>query len=291
MQEQEQGLEKKERTIYLSSTGDFVNTDLTNPREIKYASEIQLYNKSRDKFYGLKPMNMSREEITKAALEDTKRGYLRQVGAGLASAGVQMGQELYNFAMFTNPILVAKTKRLLYKRGLDTQKKHNVISEEAYKRQLEELNAEYRGVRDTINADLMANREKQNAYLEKTGLGKKEGDSIVYDIANGFGSAAAALGLAIITKSPNAAVAVFGVNAGQSGYEEALENGIAPEKALKLGGARGFAESLFERVGLHCAFESLAARGVLARIGKTALTEGVQEMSQQTAEEILQTKY
>lgn len=291
MQEQEQGLEKKERTVYLSSTGDFVNTDLTNPREIKYASEIQLYNQSRDKFYGLKPMSATREEITKAALEDAKRGYLRQVGAGLASAGVQMGQEIYNFAAYTNPILVAKTKRLFLKRNIDVQKKYGVIGEEAYKRQLEELNAEYRGVRDTLNADLMAQREKQIAYLEKTGLGKRPEDSFVYDIANGVGSAAAALGLAIITKSPNAAAVMFGTSAGQSGYEEALENGIAPEKALKVGAVRGGFESILERVGLHCAFESLAARGVLARIGKTAITEGVQEMSQQTAEEILQTKY
>lgn len=291
MQEQEQGFEKKERTVYLSSTGDFVKTDLTNPREIKYASEIQLYNKDRDKFFALKPINMSREEITKAALEDTKRGYLKQAVAGVGAAGVQMGQELYNFANYTNPILVAKIKRLFQKRNIDVQKKYGVLGEEAYKRQLEEINAEYRGVRDTLNADLAEMRKKQVAYLEKVGLGKKEGDSFLYDIANGVGSAVAALGIAVITKSPNAAAVMFGTSAGQSGYEEALENGIAPEKALKVGGARGFFEGLLEKVGAHTALEYLTARGVLSRIGKTALTEGVQEMSQQTAEEILQTKY
>lgn len=291
MQEQEQGLEKKERTVYLSSTGDFVNTDLTNPREIKYASEIQLYNQSRDKFYGLKPMNMTREEITKAALETTKRSYLKQAAAGVAAAGVQMGQAIYNFTMFTMPVLEAKTKRLFYKRGLDTQKKYGVISEEKYKQQLEELNAEYRGVRDTLNADLMAQREKQIAYLEKTGLGKKPEDSFLYDIVNGVGSAAAAIFTILVTKSPAAASAMFGTIAGQSGYEEALENGIAPEKALKVGVARGGAEFAFELGGAHTFLEVLNARGVLTRIGKAALTEGVQEMSQQTAEEILQTKY
>lgn len=288
--EQEQAFENKERTVYLSSTGDFVKTDLTNPREIKYAAEIQLANKARDKFYGLKPIPQDREEITRAAI-DSERGYLKQAAAGVGSAAVSMGQNLWNWARYTNPMLIAKTKRLFQKRGLDVQKKYNVIGEDEYKRQLENINAEYRGVRDIINGEMLANREKQNAYLEKTGLAKREGDSLVYDIANGVGSAAAALGLAIVTKSPNAAALMFGGVAGQSGYEEALAAGIEPEKAFKVGLARGFFEGTLEKIGIHCYIEGLATRGVFARIAKNAAVEAVQEISQQTAEEILQTKY
>ena len=53
MQEQEQGLEKKERTIYLSSTGDFVNTDLTNPREINTPLKYSFIIKAEISFTAL----------------------------------------------------------------------------------------------------------------------------------------------------------------------------------------------------------------------------------------------
>ena len=165
------------------------------------------------------------------------------------------------------------------------------IDEETRANMMTQVNNDYKAVRDIINGEMLANREKQNAYLEKTGLAKREGDSLVYDIANGVGSAAAALGLAIVTKSPNAAALMFGGVAGQSGYEEALAAGIEPEKALKVGIVRGFVEGTFEKVGVHCYIEGLATRGVFARIAKNAAVEAVQEISQQTAEEILQTKY
>lgn len=287
---EEQGFENKERTVYLSSTGDFVKTDLTNPREIKYASEIQLANKSRDKFFGLKPLEQDRAEITRAAMDDD-RGILRQIGAGAGASVVSMGQNLWNWARYTNANLINKGKRKLNELSASILKGTGAIDEETRANMMTQVNNDYKAVRDIINGEMLKNREKQNAYLEKTGLAKKEGDSLVYDIANGVGSAAAALGLAIVTKSPNAAALMFGGVAGQSGYEEALAAGIEPEKALKVGLARGFFEGSLERIGLHCYIEGLATRGVLARIAKNAVVEGVQEMSQQTAEEILQTKY
>jgi len=290
MQEQEQGLENKERTVYLSSTGDFVKTDLTNPREIKYASEVQLYKRSRDKFFGLKPLEQDRAEITKAAME-SQRGIFKQIGAGVGSSVVNMGQELWNWARYTNANLINKGRRKLNELSASILKGTGTIDEETRASMMTQVNNDYKNVRDIINSELLANREKQNAYLEKTGLAKKEGDSLAYDIANGVGSAAAALGLAIVTKSPNAAALMFGGVAGQSGYEEALAAGIEPEKALKVGLARGFFEGSLERIGLHCYIEGLATRGVFTRIAKNALVEAVQEASQQTAEEILQTKY
>jgi hypothetical protein len=287
---EEQGFENKERTVYLSSTGDFVKTDLTNPREIKYASEIQLANKERDKFYGLKAIPQDRAEITKAAM-DSERGYIKQAAAGVGSAAVSMGQNLWNWARYTNANLINKGKRKLNELSASILKGTGAIDEETRANMMTQVNNDYKAVRDIINGEMLANREKQNAYLEKTGLAKKEGDSFVYDIANGVGSAAAALGLAIVTKSPNAAALMFGGVAGQSGYEEALAAGIEPEKALKVGLARGLFEGTLEKIGIHCYIEGLATRGVFARIAKNAAVEAVQEISQQTAEEILQTKY
>ncbi len=234
----EEQFENKERTVYLSSTGDFIKTDLTNPREIKYAAEIQLAKKDRDKFFGLKPLEQDRAEITKAAMEDKGRGYLKQAGAGIGSAIVNMGQTVWNWAKYTNANLVNKAWRKLNDYSADILKATGSIDEDTRASMMNQVNNEYKSVRDILNEEMLASREKQNAYLEKTGLAKKEGDSLIYDIANGAGSVAAALGVAIVTKSPNAAAVLFGGVAGQSGYEEALAAGIEPEKAAKVGIAR-----------------------------------------------------
>lgn len=287
----EEQFENKERTVYLSSTGDFIKTDLTNPREIKYAAEIQLAKKDRDKFFGLKPLEQDRAEITKAAMEDKGRGYLKQAGAGIGSAIVNMGQTVWNWAKYTNANLVNKAWRKLNDYSADILKATGSIDEETRASMMNQVNNNYKSVRDILNEEILLSREKQNAYLEKTGLAKKEGDSLIYDIANGVGSVAAALGVAIVTKSPNAAAVLFGGIAGQSGYEEALAAGIEPEKALKVGSVRGLVEGTLEKIGLHCYIEGLKTRGIITRILKNAAVEATQEMSQQTAEEILQTKY
>ena len=287
----EEQFENKERTVYLSSTGDFIKTDLTNPREIKYAAEIQLAKKDRDKFFGLKPLEQDRAEITKAAMEDKGRGYLKQAGAGIGSAIVNMGQTVWNWAKYTNANLVNKAWRKLNDYSADILKATGSINEETRASMMNQVNNNYKSVRDILNEEMLLSREKQNAYLEKTGLAKKEGDSLIYDIANGVGSVAAALGVAIVTKSPNAAAVLFGGIAGQSGYEEALAAGIEPEKALKVGSVRGLVEGTLEKIGLHCYIEGLKTRGIITRILKNAAVEATQEMSQQTAEEILQTKY
>ena len=124
-------------------------------------------------------------------------------------------------------------------------------------------------------------------FRELAGIEKNEKDGFLYDLFGAGGSLVAAIGLTVLTGSPAAAAIAFGATAGQQDYEEALQNGVAPDRALLSGIAGGAFEGGIELLGMEMLFKSLTKTGVLGRIAASALSEGSEEAAQQTAEEII----
>ncbi len=285
MEEQLNPVEQKPimRNVYVQKHGVVVNTDLQTGREINYSADIELARRSRENYFSMDAMDNSREEIT--------RGYLTQAASGFGGGVVNVFAEGYNFVKNTTFNVVNNAVTLLKTYPNVIAKQSGNIDEEQYRFKQDEINQEYENIAQFGREELLKLKDRQNKYLQKAGLGKEEGDTFIYDLSNGASSLLGALALTVITKSPNAAAVMFGGIAGQSGYEEALQNGVAPNKALGVGIARGVAEGSLEKIGLHVFLEGMAARGFFTRALKGFATEAIQEGSQQTAEEFIQSQF
>ena len=121
--------------------------------------------------------------------------------------------------------------------------------------------------------------------MAKAGLAKKDGDGILYDIGQGGSSLLASLGLAYFTRSPSAAAVMFGAMQKSSIYVEAREAGVEPDKANAVATYAGVAEAALEKVGLDHFMKGLKANTAVKRFLIGGITEGLQEGSQQAAEE------
>ena len=134
---------------------------------------------------------------------------------------------------------------------------------------------------------MLVMRKNNAKFRELAGIEKNEKDGFLYDLFGAGGSLMAAIGLTVLTGSPAAAAIAFGATAGQQDYEEALQNSVAPDRALLSGIAGGAFEGGIELLGMEMLFKSLTKTGVLGRIAASALSEGSEEAAQQTAEEII----
>lgn len=299
-------MNEQERTVWLEKNNVSVTTASQNPREIEYLAAVQRFNEDRDNYFSLTPLETTRENIVRAALQDQQPtalgGVLRGTATGVAS-GVQTLQRLgegaiidvanrFRHAREKNALtdritwINANIKRENYATDEEYQTARNAELEK-YRTELAEVETRYKNVAEFGRREMEKLKKRQENFLKLSGLSKQEGDGIFYDAGQGIGSLFAALGITAVTKSPTAAAALFGGIAGRQGYEEALENGASPEKALWVGAAAGAAEGVLEKVGLDIFLRGLSARGWTKRVIKNALTEAVQEGSQGGAEEFI----
>lgn len=315
-------MNEQERTVWLEKNNISVTTASQNPREIEYMTAVQRFNEDRDNYFALTPLETTRENIVRAALRDQQPtalgGALRGTAAGVVS-GVQTLRRLGEGAIMdaANSARYALEKNALTDRigwinanikreNYDTQEAYQAARNaelEKYRAELAEVETRYKNVAEFGRDEMNKLKKRQENFLKLSGLSKQEGDGFFYDVGNGAGSLLSALAITAIAKSPTAAAALFGGIAGRQGYEEALENGVSPEKALWVGTAAGAAEGVLEKVGLDIFLRGLSARGwsnkivqrvlgkrlsaYTARVTKNALTEAVQEGSQGGAEEFI----
>lgn len=299
-------MNEQERTVWLEKNNISVTTASQNPREIEYLANVEYLKKRRDEYFSLTPLETTRENIVRAALRDQQPtalgGALRGTAAGVVS-GVQTLRRLGEGAIMdaANSARYALEKNALTDRigwinanikreNYDTQEAYQAARNaelEKYRAELAEMETRYKNVAEFGRNEMNKLKKRQENFLKLSGLSKQEGDGFFYDVGSGVGSLFSALAITAITKSPTAAAALFGGIAGRQGYEEALENGVSPEKALWVGTAAGAAEGVLEKVGLDIFLRGLSARGWTKRVIKNALTEAVQEGSQGGAEEFI----
>ena len=296
----------EERTVYLEKDNISVNTTSNNPAEVEYLTALQRFNKKRDNYFSMKPIEQTRAEIAQNAVREQQNSLLGQIPRGAAGAAVSGVQTLGRLGVGAimqaiNDTRYAWERTKLtdkYTWGSVNIKRENYKTDEEYEtakaKYYNDLNAQNRQLEamhqnvDTFAREQMQEmKERHENWLRHTGLAKEETDGFLYDLSAGGVSLLMALGTAAITKSPVATAAVFGAIQGRQSYEEALANGVSPEKAEKIGLGAGAAEAILEKVGLDCFLRGLKARSWGTKLVRNFLTESIQEGSQGAANEII----
>lgn len=300
----------EERTVYLEKDNISVNTTSNNPAEVEYLTALQRFNKERDNYFSMKPIEQTRAEIAQNAVREQQNSLLGQIPRGAAGAAVSGVQTLGRLGVGAivqaiNDTRYAWERTKLtdkYTWGSVNIKRENYQSDEEYEAakskyyndlnaQSRQLEAMHQNVDRFAREQMQEMKERHENWLRHTGLAKEETDGFLYDLSAGGASLLMAIGTAAITKSPAATAAVFGAIQGRQSYEEAIANGVSPEKAEKIGLGAGAAEAILEKVGLDFFLRGLKARGWGAKLVQNLLTESIQEGSQGAANEVIMQKW
>lgn len=116
----------------------------------------------------------------------------------------------------------------------------------------------------------------------KEGMGLGGGDSVLGDIGAGGQSLAMSMGSSIVMQTPKAAAFVFGAQQRTDSYEEARAAGFSIEKSNEMANVRATSQGVIEAVGVDALFK--VTGGVGKRVLKSALTNAVEEGSQELAD-------
>lgn len=141
---------------------------------------------------------------------------------------------------------------------------------------------------ESMKAGGQAILERNKSYLARNNLLRPEEGGVkglMYDLGNGAGSSLTSLGVAVLTRSPSSAAIMFGALQKSQIYQEAREAGKTPSQASTISTGAGAVEGALEKVGLDHFIPAMQGNSVVKRFINGALIEGVQEGSQQTAEE------
>lgn len=293
-------LEPERRSVYLPKENLIVNTSLRRAQDLQFAIETELRNQNKDNYFAYQRLDES--------IPDTTHRWWKTPYRAVANAGVSMwqsGERLMagGIGAILDEYEYSKAARAASRKyaqqseelnqgalavpGEQTLDKRKKDLYDAYLAELHQIRQDYEHNRK-LGRDALLVMSKNNAkFRELAGIEKNEKDGFLYDLFGAGGSLMAAIGLTVLTGSPAAAAIAFGATAGQQDYEEALQNGVAPDRALLSGIAGGAFEGGIELLGMEMLFKSLTKTGVLGRIAASALSEGSEEAAQQTAEEII----
>lgn len=293
-------LEPERRSVYLPKENLIVNTSLRRAQDLQFAIETELRNQNKDNYFAYQRLDES--------IPDTTHRWWKTPYRAVANAGVSMwqaGERLMagGIGAILDEYEYSKAARVASRKyaqqaeelnqgaltvpGAQTLDKRKKDLYDAYLAELHQIRQDYEHNRK-LGRDALLVMSKNNAkFRELAGIEKNEKDGFLYDLFGAGGSLMAAIGLTVLTGSPAAAAIAFGATAGQQDYEEALQNGVAPDRALLSGIAGGAFEGGIELLGMEMLFKSLTKTGVLGRIAASALSEGSEEAAQQTAEEII----
>lgn len=300
----------EERTVYLEKDNISVNTTSNNPTEVEYLTALQRFNQKRDNYFSMKPIEQTRAEIAQNAVREQQNSLLGQIPRGAAGAAVSGVQTLGRLGVGAIVQAINDTRYAWERTKLTDKytwggvniKRENYQSDEEYEAakskyyndlnaQSRQLEAMHQNVDRFAREQMQEMKERHENWLRHTGLAKEETDGFLYDLSAGGASLLMAIGTAAITKSPAATAAVFGAIQGRQSYEEAIANGVSPEKAEKIGLGAGAAEAILEKVGLDFFLRGLKARGWGAKLVQNFLTESIQEGSQGAANEVIMQKW
>ena len=287
-------LEPERRSIYLPEEQLIVNTTLQRAEEVNYALQTELYKKAKDNFFAFKRLDESIPDTTHRWWKTPLRAVadsgvsMWQAGERLMAGGI--GAILDEYEYMKQDSAARKKYRELYQQlneqAPDLESRKEALSAQA-EQEFNQIRQDYEHNRKLGRDALLVMSQNHAKFRELAGIAKDERDGFLYDLFGAGGSLMAAIGLTVLTGSPAAAAIAFGATAGQQDYEEALQNGVAPERALRAGLAGGAFEGGIELLGMEMLFKSLTKTGVLGRIAASALSEGSEEAAQQTAEEII----
>lgn len=124
---------------------------------------------------------------------------------------------------------------------------------------------------------------KENFKRPEEGMAKK----FIYDFGGVTTSIGASIGLAVVTKNPVTSAALFSEIQESSVYIEARDAGVDVETAREKSALAGTVEGAIEFVGVNTFFKIAENSKGLTRHLKRAGEEAIQELSQQTAEELI----
>jgi len=287
-------LEPERRSIYLPEEQLIVNTTLQRAEEVNYALQTELYKKAKDNFFAFKRLDESIPDTTYRLWKTPYRAVANagvsmwQSGERLMAGGI--GAILDEYEYMKQDSAARKKYRELYQQlneqAPDLESRKEALSAQA-EQEFNQIRQDYEHNRKLGRDALLVMSQNHAKFRELAGIAKDERDGFIYDLFGAGGSLMAAIGLTVLTGSPAAAAIAFGTTAGQQDYEEALQNGVAPERALRAGLAGGAFEGGIELLGMEMLFKSLTKTGVLGRIAAAALSQGSEESAQQTAEEII----
>lgn len=293
-------LELERRSVYLPKENLIVNTSLRRAQDLQFAIETELRNQNKDNYFAYQRLDES--------IPDTTHRWWKTPYRAVANAGVSMWQsgerlmaggigaildeyEYSKASRETSRKYAQQAEELnqgaLAVPGAQTLDKRKKDLYDAYLAELHQIRQDYEHNRKLGRDALLVMSQNHAKFRELAGIEKNEKDGFLYDLFGAGGSLMAAIGLTVLTGSPAAAAIAFGATAGQQDYEEALQNGVAPDRALLSGIAGGAFEGGIELLGMEMLFKSLTKTGVLGRIAASALSEGSEEAAQQTAEEII----
>lgn len=287
-------LEPERRSVYLPEENLIVNTSLRRAQDLQFAIETELRNQNKDNYFAYQRLDESIPDTTYRLWKTPYRAVANagvsmwQSGERLMAGGI--GAILDEYEYMKQDSAARKKYRELYQQlneqAPDLESRKEALSAQA-EQEFNQIRQDYEHNRKLGRDALLVMSQNHAKFRELAGIEKNEKDGFLYDLFGAGGSLMAAIGLTVLTGSPAAAAIAFGATAGQQDYEEALQNGVAPDRALLSGIAGGAFEGGIELLGMEMLFKSLTKTGVLGRIAASALSEGSEEAAQQTAEEII----
>lgn len=136
--------------------------------------------------------------------------------------------------------------------------------------------------------------EMNRKFIENTRLEPTEesgAKKVAFDLGSGLSSIGASIGLTFMTKRPDLVAPMFGLIQKGQIYGQARDAGKSPEVASDASTVSGIGEAMLEFVGLHVFFDVIKTSNKFAKVSLRSASQGVQEGSQQLAQEVTTNAY
>lgn len=297
-----------------------VYTDLKRADEILYATDTQVLNRPKKNYFAMTDLGTSTEELGDEALKKVPvlstvmggAGYLtnwltknqfmrgalksaadmtRQGVAGLlketGNVSAFLGQDVdsrINRAKeidqkFANLPVPIRAQELLLQNMHAVFEGFKPFNPEYAKERVEALKKEQEKI-DTFNRKV---KTIVDSFTSAAGLDKTGKDGFFYDFGAGASSFLFSVGALALTRNPALVAPIFGVIEGQGTYEQAIEAGIEPEKAMILGKANQAWITATEVIGEGLLNKLLFEKGVLGKAAVRILKRAKGQSSRQIA--------
>ena len=297
-----------------------VYTDLKRADEILYATDTQVLNRPKKNYFAMTDLGTSTEELGDEALKKVPvlstvmggAGYLtnwltknqfmrgalksaadmtRQGVAGLlketGNVSAFLGQDVdsrINRAKeidqkFANLPVPIRAQELLLQNMHAVFEGFKPFNPEYAKERVEALKKEQEKI-DTFNRKV---KTIVDSFTSAAGLDKTGKDGFFYDFGAGASSFLFSIGALAMTRNPALVAPIFGVIEGQGTYEQAIEAGIEPEKAMLLGKANQAWITATEVIGEGLLNKLLFEKGVLGKAAVRILNRAKGQSSRQIA--------
>ena len=297
-----------------------VYTDLKRADEILYATDTQVLNRPKKNYFAMADLGVSTDEIGDEALKKVPvlstvmggAGYLynllakNQFMRGVWKSAVDMTRqgaagslkEAGNIATAFGQDLKSRITR---SQEIEKNLADMPASVRLQERAMQDVHAVFDGfkpftpeyAKERVNAlkkeqakiDDFNGKVKSivDGFTQAAGLDKTEKDGVFYDFGAGASSFLFSIGALALTRNPVLVAPIFGVIEGQGTYEQAIEAGIEPEKAMLLGKANQAWITATEVIGEGLLNKLLFEKGVLGKAAVRILNRAKGQSSRQIA--------